>query len=170
MPVEDFVQMKMHKKFIKTIHFTDSKKAQKLSPVFMKTGPRGMMIFPAAQKTRGMRTYIKTFKIMPRSSNAHAYVNAGFLFDVDSSLKIISKPSIVYGGINSIFTHANQLEIFLTNKNMDDHDVFLEAVGILESELVPDEDPALSSSAYRKQLAVGLLYKVKLNKFENLSI
>ena len=52
---------------------------------------------------------------------------------------------------------------------MDDHDVFLEAVGILESELVPDEDPALSSSAYRKQLAVGLLYKVKLNNFVNLS-
>ena len=114
---------------------------------------------------RAARTFIRTFKIMPRSSNAHAYVNAGFLaeVDVDNSFKIIGKPTVVFGGISSTFTHAAATETFLTDKNMNDHAMFLEAVNILEGELIPDNDPVLASPQYRKQLAVGLFYKVQNN-------
>ena len=42
---------------------------------------------------------------MPRAQNAHAYVNAGFLFriNVHDGGKVLAKPTIVYGGINPQF-------------------------------------------------------------------
>jgi xanthine dehydrogenase/oxidase len=42
---------------------------------------------------------------MPRAQNAHAYVNAGFLFkiNVSDSGKVLTKPTIVFGGINPEF-------------------------------------------------------------------
>jgi xanthine dehydrogenase/oxidase len=42
---------------------------------------------------------------MPRAQNAHAYVNAGFLFKIsmNDGGKVLAKPSIVYGGINPLF-------------------------------------------------------------------
>ena len=42
---------------------------------------------------------------MPRAQNAHAYVNAGFLFrlNVNSGGKVLAKPTVVFGGINPQF-------------------------------------------------------------------
>lgn len=42
---------------------------------------------------------------MPRAQNAHAYVNAGFLFKLNKTAKgkVMKKPTIVYGGINPYF-------------------------------------------------------------------
>lgn len=42
---------------------------------------------------------------MPRAQNAHAYVNAGFLFKVDKKDKyrVMEKPNIVFGGISPAF-------------------------------------------------------------------
>lgn len=42
---------------------------------------------------------------MPRAQNAHAYVNAGFLFKVDkqNSYTVLEKPTILFGGINPKF-------------------------------------------------------------------
>ena len=42
----------------------------------------------------------RSFKITPRSQNAHAYVNAGFRFKVSKTFEILEQPSIVIGGIN----------------------------------------------------------------------
>jgi hypothetical protein len=44
-------------------------------------------------------------QIMPRAQNAHAYVNAGFLFkmSMNDNGKVLAKPTIVYGGINPEF-------------------------------------------------------------------
>ena len=49
-------------------------------------------------------------QIMPRAQNAHAYVNAGFLFrlNVKNGGKVLEKPSIVYGGINPQFVSVIQ--------------------------------------------------------------
>ena len=66
----------------------------------------------------------------------------------------------MFGGISSTFTHASLTETFLIDKNMNDHNTFLEAVGILEGELQPDNDPVLTTPKYRKQLALNLFYKV----------
>jgi xanthine dehydrogenase/oxidase len=47
---------------------------------------------------------------MPRAQNAHAYVNAGFLFQLRKSDngKILRKPTIVYGGINPYFVSISK--------------------------------------------------------------
>ena len=42
-------------------------------------------------------------QIMPRAQNAHAMVNAGFLFKLDSSGKMLQRPNIIYGGIRPDF-------------------------------------------------------------------
>ena len=112
----------------------------------------------------GQEWKFRSYKIMPRSSNAHAYVNAGFLAFVDTAdnFKIIAKPRIVFGGINPGFVHAKATEEFLIGRNMNDHDMFMEALSILAEELVPDDEPVLASTLYRKQLAMGLFYKVSL--------
>lgn len=43
---------------------------------------------------------------MPRAQNAHAIINAGFLFNfdpADSLKKVTATPSIVFGGISAQF-------------------------------------------------------------------
>jgi xanthine dehydrogenase/oxidase len=47
---------------------------------------------------------------MPRAQNAHAYVNAGFLFQLKKSTKgkVLKKPTIVYGGINPYFVRISK--------------------------------------------------------------
>lgn len=40
---------------------------------------------------------------MPRAQNAHALVNAGFLFKLDPSGKVLEKPNLIIGGIRPEF-------------------------------------------------------------------
>lgn len=40
---------------------------------------------------------------MPRAQNAHAHINAGFLFKLDGTGKIVEKPNIIIGGIREDF-------------------------------------------------------------------
>jgi len=120
---------------------------------------------PDAKPTKAGQVWkFRSFKIMPRSTNAHAYVNAGFMALVDTSdnFKIIEKPRIVFGGIAPNFVHATATESFLMGRSMADHDMFIEAMGILAGELVPEEEHVLASGLYRKQLALGLFYKFYL--------
>ena len=39
-----------------------------------------------------------SFKITPRKENSHAYINAAFKYNLDSSFTITELPSIVFGG------------------------------------------------------------------------
>ena len=163
--VEDFVTKDMNRKFIKTIHLSMAK----WLPPKINIGFNRVMKYPAefiangGHRAGASRTFCRTFKIMPRSSNAHAYVNAGFVAHVDpeNNFLISGKPTVVFGGISPTFTHATKTENFLMNKNMNDHEMFKEALQTLASELEPDFDPVLASPEYRKQLAMGLFYKVK---------
>ena len=83
------------------------------------------------------------------------------------SFKIIGKPRLVFGGINESFVHATSTEEFLMGRNMNDHEMFLEAMTILATELVPTDEPVLTSAIYRKQLALGLFYKVHIFNINN---
>lgn len=40
---------------------------------------------------------------MPRAQNAHAHVNAGFLFKLNGAGKVLEQPNIIFGGINKNF-------------------------------------------------------------------
>ena len=81
---------------------------------------------------------------MPRSSNAHAYVNAGFmaLVDVDNGFTIIQKPTVVFGGIREDFVHATGTEEFLIGRSMADHDMFEEVSSYTLQHPQPSPGPA----------------------------
>ncbi|XP_049838711.1 xanthine dehydrogenase-like [Schistocerca gregaria] len=109
--------------------------------------------------------YFKTYKIMPRAQNAHAYVNAGFLFklDINNVGKVISKPRIVFGGINQELVHAKELEQYLEDENLYELNTLEQALRILDSEIQPVKQPPEASPEYRKGLAVALFYKFVLS-------
>ncbi|PNF35793.1 Xanthine dehydrogenase [Cryptotermes secundus] len=108
---------------------------------------------------------LKTYKIMPRAQNAHAYVNAGFLFQIRKSDngRILRKPTIVYGGINPYFVHAHDTENYLEGKNLFDFKTFKTALRILDKELKPDQVLPDASPIFRRKLASALFYKFVLS-------
>lgn len=98
---------------------------------------------------------------MPRAQNAHAIVNAGFLFKLDSA-KAVKSANIVYGNISPTFTKALQTEKLLVGQNLFCNETLLKALKKLEEELVPVEAQPEPSGSCRKILALGLFYKVSL--------
>lgn len=97
---------------------------------------------------------------MPRSQNAHAVVNAGFLYRLRRSDNTCRQCRIVYSGLTPPSTRASATERFLFGKKLFSDDTLQAAVKILEKELVVTENPPEPCVAYRKQLALGLFYKV----------
>ncbi|KAF9823384.1 hypothetical protein SFRURICE_006597 [Spodoptera frugiperda] len=107
---------------------------------------------------------IRTYKIMPRAQNAHAVVNAGFLFKLDTA-KNIKSANIIYGNISPTFIKATQTESLLVGQNLFTNEVLLRALKKLEEEIVPVEMPTEPSVSCRKGLALGLFYKAVLSHF-----
>jgi xanthine dehydrogenase/oxidase len=56
---------------------------------------------------------VKTFKIMPRSCNAHAYINAGLCAKISrqDTIRLVGKPTIIYGGIRSSLVSFGKLTL-----------------------------------------------------------
>ncbi|ODN05815.1 Aldehyde oxidase 4 [Orchesella cincta] len=102
--------------------------------------------------------------ITRRYQNAHAYVNAGFLFKVNkgTGVTVAEKPRIVYGGVSAAFIHATAAELSLQGKDLTDEKTLRDALQALEKEVRPDVGPLESSPFYRIQLAKTLLYKTIL--------
>lgn len=78
---------------------------------------------------------------MPRAQNAHAMVNAAFLFEyqMNDSKMSVKSCRICYGGINPKFIHAEATEKLLTG--IDDFytdDILQKAIKSLQSEIQPD--------------------------------
>lgn len=96
---------------------------------------------------------------MPRAQNAHALVNAGFLFQFDDSNKIKSA-RIIYGCINPTFIHAVNTENYLKGKNIFDNNILQEAMKTLDNELKPDHVLPDPTPEFRKKLAISLFFKV----------
>ena len=139
---------------------------------FLKTDLTGKMIYSVSFKPFDKtQTFLKTFKIMPRYRNAHAYVNCGFNLNINPvTYKVQTMPIIVYGGIDASFIHAKQTENYLNGKQINDEKVILNAFNILSQEVNPKYSPDLASVGYRKSLAISLLYKNLLyvnDKFSN---
>ncbi|XP_066250858.1 xanthine dehydrogenase/oxidase-like [Euwallacea similis] len=102
--------------------------------------------------------YYTSYKVMPRSQNAHAMVNAGFLFQLTNS-GIVQSAQIVYGAINPNFIHAKKTESLLKGKQLFDNTTLQSAFKSLDSELQPDWILPDPTPAFRKQLAINLFYK-----------
>ncbi|KOC64413.1 Aldehyde oxidase 2 [Habropoda laboriosa] len=117
------------------------------------------IVLPALSKEYEYRSY----KIMPRAQNAHAHVNAGFLFKLDGAGKVLERPNIIIGGINKEFRHALNTEGFLVGKSIFDRNVVKEALQKLDAELNPDHVLPDYSPKFRKTLAQGLFFKFILS-------
>ncbi|XP_001864335.2 xanthine dehydrogenase [Culex quinquefasciatus] len=105
----------------------------------------------------------RSFKIMPRAQNAHAYVNGAFLIKFNANKSSVESASLCFGGINPKFRHAINTEKFLAGKNLFSNDVFQRALQTLSNELNPDWVLPDASPEYRKNLALSLFYKFVLN-------
>ncbi|XP_065079702.1 uncharacterized protein LOC135702534 [Ochlerotatus camptorhynchus] len=106
---------------------------------------------------------VRSFKIMPRAQNVHAYVNAAFLFAFNQDKTVLETASICYGGINPKFTHATKTEAFLAGKNIFSDEVFQGALNVLSSEIDPEGELPHASPEYRKHLSISLFYRAVLN-------
>nr|BCT26317.1 aldehyde oxidase [Euura sp. 'Pontania] len=104
----------------------------------------------------------RSYKIMPRAQNAHAHVNAGFLFKLDANGKVLEKPNMIIGGIRPEFLHATRTEEYLMGKNILKKSVLRAALQVLDEELNPDHVLPDYSPQFRKTLAEGLFYKFVL--------
>ncbi|CAG0880344.1 unnamed protein product [Cyprideis torosa] len=133
---------------------------------FLKFNMNGCWIQSLTLPSMDPNTFVfRSFKIMPRFENAHAYVNAAFMLPVvtrNSEIIVQGRPSLCFGGIRSSFTHAVETETYLENKSLSDETVVQSALRILGSELIPDSDIHDASPEYRRELAVSLLYKTIL--------
>ncbi|KAJ8687934.1 hypothetical protein QAD02_023729 [Eretmocerus hayati] len=146
------------------IHILESPNSKKEMTLidFLKMNMLTKIIYSVALPALSEDYIYKTFKIMPRAQNAHALVNAGFLFKLEKDGKIVEEPNIIFGGIRPDFLHALKTEKFLTGKNIYDPKHLQEAFKILQSEVNPDHVLPDYSPAFRKLLSMCLFYKFLL--------
>ncbi|XP_046441655.1 indole-3-acetaldehyde oxidase-like isoform X1 [Daphnia pulex] len=132
---------------------------------FLETDMNGQIILNVTLPPLSTDHIIKTFKIMPRSCNAHAYINAGFCAKISrqENIRIVGKPTIIFGGIRSSLIHVTETENFLADKFLDV--TFQNAQKVLDQELCPEEHLLNPDSDYLKTVAQGLFYKFVLTIF-----
>ncbi|XP_011261213.1 xanthine dehydrogenase/oxidase [Camponotus floridanus] len=155
------------------IHILDkpgSKQSMMLQD-FLKTDMRHKIIYSVVLPSLSDEYEYRSYKIMPRAQNAHAHVNAGFLFKLDRGGKVLEKPNIIFGGINENFLHAKSTEVLFTHQqSIFDKNIFKAALETLHNELDPDHVLPDYSPEFRKTLAIGLFYKFVLSiKPENMN-
>lgn len=100
---------------------------------------------------------------MPRAQNAHAIVNAGFLFKLNKGA--VEDCTIVYGSINPKFVRATKTENVLKGRQLYNNATLKVAYKSLDQEIVCDSVLPEPSPEYRKNLAISLFYKVKIQFF-----
>ncbi|XP_047028071.1 indole-3-acetaldehyde oxidase-like [Helicoverpa zea] len=152
-----------------TIVSKDLSKVEVKMQDFLKTDLNDKLIFdvklpPLSNTTNIVRTY----KIMPRAQNAHAIVNAGFLFKVDCDKKVTSC-NIVYGNICPTFTKATETEKLLVGQKLFTNEVLLKTLMNLSQEVMPVEIPPEPSAICRQTLALGLFYKAVLSGYADVN-
>lgn len=104
----------------------------------------------------------RSYKVMPRAQNAHALVNAAFLFEFQqtNASQSIKSCRICYGGINPKFLHAEATENLLAGaSDLYTNECLSKAIKSLQNELVPDSILTDAPAEYRKNLAIALFYR-----------
>ncbi|XP_035789867.1 xanthine dehydrogenase-like [Anopheles albimanus] len=104
----------------------------------------------------------RSYKVTPRAQNSRAYVNAGFLMRLCPRKVSVEYVRLCFGGIDAGFCHATATEEFVRGKNLFNNIDLQEALATLNGELPFNEQLRLPSSSYRRQVAVGLLYRFVL--------
>ncbi|KAH8359005.1 hypothetical protein KR093_003803, partial [Drosophila rubida] len=129
---------------------------------YLKTPMQGKIVrgfvLPSLSKEQVL---FDSYKIMPRAQNAHAYVNAAFLLELDTKSQV-KNVRICFGGIRPDFVHAKEIEELLMGRNPFENALLGQVFSKLSTLLQPDEVLPDASPAYRLKLACGLLYKFLL--------
>lgn len=99
---------------------------------------------------------------MPRAQNAHAYVNAAFLVQIQKPSNIVKSARICYGGLSKDIARASKLEQTLVNKDLFHSDTVKAAFAVMHTELTATAVLPEPSPEYRTRLAQGLFYKFLL--------
>ncbi|KAL4715641.1 hypothetical protein ACJJTC_006220 [Scirpophaga incertulas] len=101
-----------------------------------------------------------SFKVMPRAQNAHAQVNAAFLYQFDPhSPDIVKLARIVFGGLSGQFNRARCTEKYLLKKKLFTNEVLQESLKVLEKEIITEIIAGDLDPEYKKKCALGLFYK-----------
>ncbi|XP_063699693.1 uncharacterized protein LOC134830217 [Culicoides brevitarsis] len=148
-----------------TIVGQDGKAINVLPSAFLNISMDNKVITKITLPPLPVESYIfRSYKIMPRAQNAHAYVNAGFLIQTNDKRDRAMKANIVYGGIRPEFIHATKLEKYLSGgKDLFNNASLQGATSLLASELKPDWVLPDPSPDFRKNLAIALFYKFILS-------
>ncbi|XP_041363518.1 xanthine dehydrogenase-like [Gigantopelta aegis] len=118
----------------------------------------GLELFQLTNKHK-----LRLFKIMPRSQNSYAYLNAGFLINIDAwKLQVLGKPSIVFGGISESMMHAEKTESYMKGKDLTDAIMMKHILELLRREIKPTKNERQPSPEYRHDVAVHLFFKFML--------
>ncbi|XP_065166258.1 uncharacterized protein [Atheta coriaria] len=104
----------------------------------------------------------QSYKIMPKSQNAHAHVNAGFLFKLNAD-NVVEQANICFGGINPTFVHATNAEKCIIGKQLFNNGNMQALFAKLDTELTPDYELPDPKPDFRKALAIALTYKAILS-------
>ncbi|KAH9645120.1 hypothetical protein HF086_005665 [Spodoptera exigua] len=147
-----------------TVVNNDLSKVELKTKEFLTANLKDKLICDVKLPPLSSNNLIRTFKIMPRAQNAHAIMNAGFLFKLDTA-KLVKSANIIYGNISPTFIKASQTESLLVGQNLFTNEVLLRALRKLEEEITPVEIPGEPSASCRKTLALGLFYKAVLSHF-----
>ncbi|KOB70290.1 Aldehyde oxidase AOX1 [Operophtera brumata] len=107
---------------------------------FLKEDMRGKIIVDVMLPPLDDQYKLVTYKIMPRSQNAHAIVHAGFLYKLSSENRVL-EARLAYGGLSPAFIRAEATEKFLVGKPLFSNTTLQSALNILESELVVVPNP-----------------------------
>ncbi|KAK9891892.1 hypothetical protein WA026_017378 [Henosepilachna vigintioctopunctata] len=141
---------------------TNGREIKKTLPEFLKYQMRKKVIKHIQLSGLSKRYKYETYKVMPRSQNAHAIVNAGISLKLDSR-NYVQRARIIFGNIHANFIHASRTELFLIGKELFNNTTLQGCLNSLADELKPENLPPEPSPAFRKQLAISLMYKAFLS-------
>nr|XP_049700673.1 uncharacterized protein LOC110380995 [Helicoverpa armigera] len=106
--------------------------------------------------------HIPIRNMMPRSQNASALINAGFMYRLNKD-NTVKSAKIVFGALSPTFYRAKATEQFLVGKQLFINETLSSALKILNNELIVEDNPPAPSVEYRKKVALGLFYKQLLH-------
>ncbi|XP_061717702.1 xanthine dehydrogenase-like [Cydia pomonella] len=126
---------------------------------FLRVDMRGKVILNVLFPPLSRSYKFVSFKVMPRAQNAHAIVNAAFLYKFCAPQDHVCLARMVFSGLSPHFTHAKNTERFLLGRQLFSNDTLQSAIKVLMQELVVVDNPPEPSANYRRDLAVNLFYK-----------
>ncbi|XP_075976856.1 uncharacterized protein LOC142977054 [Anticarsia gemmatalis] len=124
---------------------------------FLQLNMKGKVILNVLLMPLSDEYRLVTYKIMPKAQNAHAIVNAGFLYQIKKDAVISCR--IVYGGLSANFSRAYNTETYLRGKCIFTNKVLQGAIKVLDKELVVEKNLQQMSVEYRRYVSKALFYK-----------